>query len=468
MPNIRMLPKPAFSLLLAALLLAPLSASSFGSGVGFAALEAQTADAVVAIETQSGRGSGFLVDRAGRVVTACHVVNAGVRTVQQDGRARRVVDVLFEGDPRTYLATVENACQPLGAPERGGALAAAARDDVAVLQIIGHEEDGALRPLSSPTGFARLWLADAPPALTEPVFVAGFGGPFAEASFLRGSFGGTLPLVTATVEQIRTGPGLVFGNVVPRDGSGNPFSGDVGLVVTDLLEGGPAARAGVRPGDVVIQLDGEGFSLAEAGQFLATLGLGDVLRLTVARGDGTFRAEVAATRVAFSRAVRFVDRIWCFPQEAEALTQADFNSAGTLDLTNARHTLAAAADLAENCAGTALVTAFGSSNGNGPSFAFAGRVTEVADDAFEFEELSTQALQPFEGELVSLGRGGTLAESSFHKVTALSGPGFSGGPVLNASGQVVGFVDFGLGDPAPGYLVTAEVIRDHLDALDRP
>ncbi len=452
--------------LLALTLALPVSLDSLGTGIDFSALQRHAAPATVLIETQIARGTGFVVDASGVVVTACHVVNEGVEAVELNGAPARVVNVFFEGDPRTYLAEIENGCRLIGSVAQSEAMLNASRDDVAVLRIVGSREaSGAFEPLASPTGFARLWLADERPAFSETVFVSGFGGPFTEYSFLSGTLAGNLTLVTAPIHQVERGIDAFFDDFVVLEEGLGLFDSRIGLVVTDLVEGGAAARAGLGIGDVVTALDGAPFTLFEALDMLIALGEGDVVELTVSKPDGrTARATVEATEYAVSQTVRFVESLWCFDRTRETLDQADFERAELLDLTLARNTLSAAARWAGACPGTVLATTFAVGD-DGLEFEFVGRVTEVGADTLTFEALNTFALVPFEGELVSLERGGQLESSSFIKITALSGPGFSGGPVLNAAGQVIGFVDFGFEAPAPGYIVEADVIRAHLEAL---
>lgn len=448
----------------------PLARESQGSGVDFSALERRLAPAVVAIETRTSRGSGFLVDEAGVVVTACHVVNTDLEGRLIEGRFRRVARVFFADDPRPYLAEVRNACRIIGPTEQSGAMQAAARDDVAILQLLGYlDEAERFVPLTSPTGLTRLWLAREAPAIGEPVFVAGFGGPFTEFAFQEGALAGSVALISATLDQLETGLDVYFSDLVILEEGFGLFDSLVGLVITDLVEDGPAARAGVRLGDVLVALEGESFTLIEGLELLANLKQDQPLNLTVEHTDGT-REDLTVTigTFALSRAVRFVENLLCFERATEELTAEDLRRARVLDLTLARHTLARAVAWAADCPLVLAVTL--DFSGFFPQFTFVGRVTQVGPQTLEVEELNRFALDPLEGgRLVPEGGTGRLEESRFPRITALSGPGFSGAPVFNVWGQVVGLVDFGFSDLAPGYVVPLERLRAQLEAfLDRP
>ena len=68
---------------------------------------------------------------------------------------------------------------------------------------------------------------------------------------------------------------------------------DAGVLVREVKPGGPAAKAGVRPGDVVVAADGR--PVADAGAFAKTVGakaVGDALRLSILRPSGRVNLTV--------------------------------------------------------------------------------------------------------------------------------------------------------------------------------
>jgi serine protease Do len=69
---------------------------------------------------------------------------------------------------------------------------------------------------------------------------------------------------------------------------------DAGVILSDVAADGPAARAGLRPGDLVRALDGK--RMENGRQFrinLYTSGVGDTVSIEVQRGDQQFSARVA-------------------------------------------------------------------------------------------------------------------------------------------------------------------------------
>jgi serine protease Do len=68
---------------------------------------------------------------------------------------------------------------------------------------------------------------------------------------------------------------------------------DAGVVLSDVMPGGPAAKAGLEPGDVVLTLDGK--PMENGRQFrinVYTRGIGEQVAIAVRRGDRTLTARV--------------------------------------------------------------------------------------------------------------------------------------------------------------------------------
>lgn len=444
---------------LLSLVFAFMTIDTTSSGIDFSALEKQIEPAVVLIETQIGRGSGFIVDDSGIIVTACHVVNVGTFNLEIGGSQIRVVEVSFKDDPRIYLATIENQCQSIGPITQRANMLAAATDDVAILKVVGFfDEQNQFQPLITPTGFSKLSFSKQEFNISETTFVVGFGGPFGEFSFNTGTLAGFLPLVVAPVEQIEVGLDLFIGRLL------NLSQDTFGLLVAELVAGGASESAGVQVGDAIIAVDGAAINFSTTFQRLASLVVGERVHLGLLRpGVGLLEAEVEVAQFTLSRAIRFIDTLWCFNAQLESLSNFDFNTARSFNLIQAKNTLARAVEWVRGCP-MVLASAFGG-DGNQPAFEYVGVLTGIEADTLVLEELSNFALTPFAGDLIRLGRISRLQEFSFPRITALSGPGFSGGPVLNTSGQVVGFVDFGLNNPAPGYIVDNETILPHLNQV---
>ena len=63
-------------------------------------------------------------------------------------------------------------------------------------------------------------------------------------------------------------------------------------VVHSVEPGGPADRAGIRPGDVLLQADGRALTTAQGGRYLGTVSPGQEMTLRVRRGKETLSLEI--------------------------------------------------------------------------------------------------------------------------------------------------------------------------------
>jgi len=113
-------------------------------------------------------------------------------------------------------------------------------------------------------------------------------------------------IVRSVYEQIRAHGSVRRGDIgvrpqtlTPALAAGLGLARDTGVVLADVVPGGPAALAGVRPGDVVVALDGKPMENGRQLQVgLYRRGLGDVVALDVLR-DGqpqTLRVTMTARR----------------------------------------------------------------------------------------------------------------------------------------------------------------------------
>jgi putative serine protease PepD len=233
---------------------------------------------VVLIRAGGGEGSGFVIDRTGRIVTNAHVV----------GAARRV-RVQFGEDTPSIPGTVVGRDRS---------------SDVALVRVLPRRVRGGLKPLAladsdrvrvgdlavaigSPFGLERTLTAGVISALGRQIDAPdGFSIPGAiqtDAAINPGNSGGPLldrdGRVIGVNSQIETG-GAGRGNVgvgfaipanivkavtadLERNGrvrraylgvaTSIPPTG-TGARVTSVVPGGPAARAGLRPGDVIVRI----------------------------------------------------------------------------------------------------------------------------------------------------------------------------------------------------------------------
>lgn len=115
-----------------------------------------------------------------------------------------------------------------------------------------------------------------------------------------------VPEITLSPEQVtlhNTGSAadarLDFGLDVSRNESDSLFNVEVlpGVVVRQVVPGGPAAAAGIQVGDVILRVDNLAINQPDALLALQRSGEGNQFRFTVRRGTTAFEATVIARQV---------------------------------------------------------------------------------------------------------------------------------------------------------------------------
>ena len=288
--------------------------------MSYAPTEGRVAGTSDLVRTQRASGSGAVVDGSGYIVTNAHVVRGAQRirvevpTVPTGGSilaARgRVLDGRIVGiDLETDLAVIKVEATGLPTLPFGDS------DDLRAGQLVVA--------LGSPLGFynsVSLGVVSAVARQLEPespmVYVqsdaaissGSSGGPLLD---LRGrivgintlvasregaageglGFAAPSNIVRAVYEQIRQHGRVRRGDIgvrpqtlTPVLATGLGLARDHGVVLADVLPGGPAAQAGLRPGDVVVALDGKPMENGRQLQVgLYRRGVGDVVALDILR-----------------------------------------------------------------------------------------------------------------------------------------------------------------------------------------
>ena len=290
---------------------------------------AGTADLV---KTQRASGSGVIVDADGYIVTNAHVVRGAQRLRVELPMAAGGQSILAKNSSRTVSGRIvgmdlETDLAVIKVDERG-------------LQVLEFGDSDELKPgqlvlaFGSPLGFnnsVSLGVVSAVARQFEPespmVYVQ------TDASINRGSSGGALVdmrgrlvgintlivseaggneglgfaapsnIVRTVYEQIRQNGHVRRGDigvrtqtVTPVLASGLNLARDFGAIVADIEPGSAADRMGLRPGDMVLTLDGK--PIENGRQFQVRLYrhfIGDVVTLGIVRDGQTLEVPVAIT-----------------------------------------------------------------------------------------------------------------------------------------------------------------------------
>ena len=116
------------------------------------------------------------------------------------------------------------------------------------------------------------------------------------------SFAIPVDLVRGVVEElqrhgrvIRGYMGLEPDDLTPAERAEMGIESDTGFLLRDVYEGGPAAEADLRPGDVILEINGQRISTGnQARLIVAGASPGDVLELVGMRDGVEFRKSVVA------------------------------------------------------------------------------------------------------------------------------------------------------------------------------
>lgn len=116
------------------------------------------------------------------------------------------------------------------------------------------------------------------------------------------SFAIPVDLVRGVVEElqqhgrvIRGYMGLEPDDLTPAERAAMGIESDTGFLLRDVYEGGPAAEADLRPGDVILEINGQRISTGnQARLIVAGASPGDVLELVGMRDGEEFRKSVVA------------------------------------------------------------------------------------------------------------------------------------------------------------------------------
>jgi S1-C subfamily serine protease len=274
---------------------------------------------VVTILTDNGLGSGVIWSSDGIVVTADHVVagQSSVRVAFADGQ--RVAATVQAADPITDVAVVKAQRQGLPPARFADELPPVGALAIAIGSPLGFEEtvtagiiSGTQRSIPGSgqrtESLVDLLQTDAPispgnsgGALVDAGgSVIGLNEAYIPPSAGAVSIGFAIPASTVrdvVGQLLRTGHarhaylGLQLGELTPEIAA--ELQRTTGALVLDVVAGGPAARAGLQPGDVIVRFDDTRIATVE--DVLAALRghqPGDTVTLTYDRNGKQAQAAV--------------------------------------------------------------------------------------------------------------------------------------------------------------------------------
>jgi putative serine protease PepD len=244
---------------------------------------AQASPAVVSIRTETGSGTGFLIDDKGTLVTNDHVVeNAKTVTVKFGTDGANIRGTVKGTDPSSDLAVVD--IDPSSAPPDAKPLQFAdstgvqvGDDAIAIGNPFGLDRtvtEGIVsslgRTLTAPNGYQidDVIQTDAAinpgnsggPLLDDGGKVIGVNSQIATGAGGSGNVGIGFAVPSNTVRQVL--PGLEQGRAVSHAWLGVTIDSSPanitkpGATIAGVTANGPAEAAGVQPGDVVTAVDG--------------------------------------------------------------------------------------------------------------------------------------------------------------------------------------------------------------------
>ncbi|HEX9626517.1 MAG TPA: trypsin-like peptidase domain-containing protein [Acidiferrobacterales bacterium] len=267
--------------------------------------------AVVIVEAGQGRGAGLVLNRDGEIVTNAHVVTGSLRArVRRDDGELAGVDVVGR-DARLGVALLRLEQDRLLAPAAHGRAARLRPGDalrwvadpadpasdgagqvVAVQRNSGRRGDG--------LSFIEIRPRDAAAPAHGVVFDAQ-GRAIGLLAAVRGSGGSRLlyaipvDALVEGAEHLRTAGratrgqiGIEVQPVSPRLAATLGFNRARGALVAAVAADGPAARAGVRRGDIVLEFGGRRVERAQdLPDMIAAAVPGQPVAIWLWRGDGT-------------------------------------------------------------------------------------------------------------------------------------------------------------------------------------
>jgi Do/DeqQ family serine protease len=258
-------------------------------------------------ERKTSLGSGVLVGASGLVVTNNHVIDQARQIAITTSDRRRHQGRLIGTDPVTDIAVLRIEGKDLPALSWGDSSRAAVGEYVVAIGNPFQLNQTVTMGIISATGRSNVGIVDYEDFIqTDAAINPGNSGGalvntrgeligintaiYSETGGYQGiGFAVPANLARQVVEQLLTRGRVLRGwtgitRITDIGLDGGAAGGETGVLVVELLRGSPADRAGLEPGDVVLQVDGRPIDdAAHLRNELARAEVGTVLRFTVSR-----------------------------------------------------------------------------------------------------------------------------------------------------------------------------------------
>ena len=282
------------------------------------AVYAAASPAVVSVKTDIGSGTGFLIDKTGKLVTNAHVVGNASRVVVKFGSRGASLDAVVMGkDVSDDLAvlSVDPGAVPAGVKPLQFADSRTVRigdSAIAIGNPFGLDRTATSgiisavgRHIQAPNGFEidNVIQTDAPinpgnsggPLLDTSAHVIGVNSQIATGGGGNGNVGIGFAIPSNTVRSVV--PALEKDQVVKHAYLGLSSTVAVnaagGAIVRSVVPGSPADRGGIQSADLITEVDGRRvFDPSDISAAIGQRNPGDTVSVTVQRAGGELHLSV--------------------------------------------------------------------------------------------------------------------------------------------------------------------------------